>query len=245
MKNVLVYTNPKKEFSEENKTLVKIQIDNSLDLGWKREDILLFTNFPYEYNGVESKVVPNIYCPFDYTSNKIFVIFFLLATETFDDVCWYHDFDAYQNEPFSNADFTGYDLLLTGYGYKPQCNGGSFFFKPKAIDLFDMWCWKIVHTHPRTRADEKAMTDMTIRGKELSEKRYRYINITYNFGMRHTEKNYAEALKPLQVLHFHPYYNDIHLPNSTKETFMYGKNPMGIPLMSSRLIKIFNKHGIK
>lgn len=52
MKNLLIYTNADKEFSEENKTLVKIHIDNSLELGWDRKDILLYTNFPYEYNGV-------------------------------------------------------------------------------------------------------------------------------------------------------------------------------------------------
>ena len=63
--------------------------------------------------------------------------------------------------------------------------------------------------------------------------------------MRHTATNWRNATKPLKVLHFHPDYNDVHLPHSTKECFMYGKNPMEHPLMSKRLIKLFNKYGIK
>ena len=54
MKQILTYISPQKDFNEEHKMAVKIQIDNSLSLGWKREDILLVTNFPYEHNGVKA-----------------------------------------------------------------------------------------------------------------------------------------------------------------------------------------------
>ena len=37
MKNLLIYVNPRKDFGEEEKIAIKIQIDNSLDLGWKKE----------------------------------------------------------------------------------------------------------------------------------------------------------------------------------------------------------------
>ena len=63
MKNLLIYINPSKDFEGEEKTTVKIQIDNSLDLGWKKEDIMLVTNFPYEYNDVRSLVIgDDAYC---------------------------------------------------------------------------------------------------------------------------------------------------------------------------------------
>lgn len=39
MKKLLTYVSPKKGFYEETKVTVKIQIDNSLDLGWKREGV--------------------------------------------------------------------------------------------------------------------------------------------------------------------------------------------------------------
>jgi len=99
MKNLLIYTNPSKEFSEENKTLVKIHIDNSFDLGWKKEDILLYTNFKYSFNGISAIQVPdNLHLKWDKSSNKILVIDYLLKKRLLNqDLYWYHDFDAYQN----------------------------------------------------------------------------------------------------------------------------------------------------
>lgn len=246
MKNVLVYTHRKKEFSEENKTLVKIQIHNSLELGWKPEDILLYTNFEYEYMGIKANIVSDkLDCFWDRTSNKIFVINDLLQKGLLEkDLYWYHDFDAYQNTKLGDMeDILGScDLGLTNYGYKAQCNGGSFFFRETAGDIFKMWCERTLKVK-RTRADEKTMTDMV--NENLFSGRHIMLNITFNFGMRHTRGNYNRAILPLRVLHFHPHYNDIHLPYPTKETFMYGKNPMGFPLMSDRLISLFHHYGIK
>lgn len=244
MKNLLIYTNPE-GFSDEVKVLVKIHIDNSLKLGWKRDDILLYTNFAYEYNGVPTHIVPSdLDLSWDRTSNKIFVIRYLLNNDLLeDDLYWYHDFDAFQNE-YIHKDKLGIadaSLGVTGYGYKDQLNGGSFFFTLKAKYTFNTWCDRTVQRR-RTRADEKTLTDM-MRDETLQD--YKLLNITYNFGMRHTEMNYAKAMLPLRVLHFHPDYNDAMLPHPTKDCFMYGKNPMGIPLMSKRLIKVFKKHGIE
>jgi hypothetical protein len=39
----MIFVNPKKQFHEEAAILIKIQIDNSLDLGWRREDIVWIT----------------------------------------------------------------------------------------------------------------------------------------------------------------------------------------------------------
>lgn len=68
----MTYINPSKRFGTEEKITVKIHIDNSLDLGWKTEDILLVTNFNYEYSGVKSLVIPDDnYCSFAPTASKI------------------------------------------------------------------------------------------------------------------------------------------------------------------------------
>ena len=53
MKNLLDYISPDKDLTKtkldgEADLLAKVQIDNSLSLGWKRKDILLVTNFDYE-----------------------------------------------------------------------------------------------------------------------------------------------------------------------------------------------------
>ena len=242
MKNLLIYTRDDGRFGKEAGRLAKLQIDNSLDIGWKPEDILLFTNFVFEYNGVKSTVIPNL-CYAPDRTNKIPVIVYLLKNKMlFDDLYWYHDFDAYENDAIreSELELGARDLAFTSYGYKPQWNCGSFFFKPSAEDFFIFWNNFIT---PRNRADEKALTDIT-RGKLLSRKRYKRLNITYNFGQRGPKFSYDEATKPLKVLHFHPYYIFYKEAKNNLEIFMYGKNPQGIPMMSERLIKIFQKHGI-
>lgn len=47
MKNLLIYVNPRKDWDDETRKLIKLQVDNSLDLGWSSRDIILATNFPY------------------------------------------------------------------------------------------------------------------------------------------------------------------------------------------------------
>lgn len=245
MKNLLIYTNSDKKFTGENIALVKIQIDNSLDLGWKPEDILIYTNFPYKYNGVVANQVDNkLDVVWDRTSNKILVIRDLLSKGLLeDDIYFYHDFDAYQNEPITEEELEmdGYDLAVTGYGYKDQINGGSFFFTTNALDIFQLWVERTLAIC-RTRADEKSLTDMK---RDGSLKRYKELNITYNFGQRGPKLCYEDATKPLKVLHFHPYYTYYEAKEENIDIFMYGKNPQKIPMMSDRLIKIFHKHGIK
>lgn len=246
MKNILIYTNLSKKFNEENEVLIKVHIDNSLSLGYHPQDLLLYTNFPYSYRGIKAIDVGDVYCRFDMTSNKILVIRNLLRKGKLKGWYWYHDFDAYENHriKFEDLKLDSFDLGLTGYGYKQQCNGGSFFFNEKSLDIFELWVAATMK-NIRTRADEKSMTDMTYRQNTLDRKRYKYLNITYNFGMRNTGVNYKKADKPVKVLHFHPWYNDAILPYPTLQTFMYGKNPMNRPLMSRRLISIFQKHGIR
>ena len=103
MKNLLIHTGPDKKFGDEDSILAKIQIDNSLDLGWKKEDILLVTDFPYEYNGVRSFVIESgIYYPFDLLASKLLVALYLINQGVIEDkeLYWCHD--------------RGFDLEYTG-----------------------------------------------------------------------------------------------------------------------------------
>ena len=90
MKNLFIYVNPN-GFDEESGKLTKIQIDNSLELGWPIEDILLVTNFPYEHNGVNAYVVDieRSYCPFVATASKIKTVDYLFDIDFIgDDIYW-------------------------------------------------------------------------------------------------------------------------------------------------------------
>lgn len=254
MKNLLIYINPSKTFFgmgqhrvRDCNILAKIQIDNSLDLGWHKEDILLFTNFEYEYNGIKARVLDQTsYCDFRPLSTKTVSIHHLVENKLVekDELYWVHDFDAYQLNPINESEIGlgSKDIGLTDYGWQSKWCLGSYFFKKSAEDIFR----KLKDTvYEIQNEDERALNHMMINNELNIQKRYKKLNITYNFGMRHVKANYEIATKPLKVLHFHPYYRDTKMPTNALNCFMYGKNELKIPLMSDRLIKIFQHHGIK
>lgn len=249
MKNLMVYTGPQHKFNEEHSILAKIQIDNSLDLGWKGKDILLVTDFPYEYNGVKSLVIKDgVYYDFDKNAAKVPVIVYLLNQGILDkgELYWCHDFDAYQNHSIDEAELglADYDLGLIHYTYKPEWQFGSLFFNTSAKDIFELLDNTIRARPHSSRNNEKTLTRL-IRNKAIDNKRYKRTNVTYNIMKRCLATIYREATKPLKVVHFHPWDKDAMMNDTALNIFMYGKNRLKIPLMTKRLIKIFHHHGVK
>lgn len=238
MKNLLIYLNPEKKFNKEHSLLVKIQIDNSLRLGWDRNDIVLVTNFPYEYKGVKAIIVPNYnYCDFRPLSTKTLTVAYLLREKMIEnDLYWVHDFDAYQLEPFEPR--LEKSWAFSDYGYSKKPSLGSYFFTKVASEIINFLAERI---YVDRTEDERALADMIEENAYNVNYKYQKLNITYNFGMRRVEYNWKRADKPLKVVHFHPWGKDL----PTLDIFMYGKNKLGFPLMSKELIDIFNKHEIR
>ncbi len=252
MRNLLIYTGPNKKFSNEDAVLTKIQIDNSFDLGWKKDDILIVTDFPYEYNGVRSLVVPDgLYYEFDKNANKVPVITYLINQGIIspDELYWCHDLDAFENYPITESEL-GLDKLglgLTHYTYKPEWQFSSFFFRSSAKDIFEL-IDETTKARPHiSRNNEKTLTWL-IKYNKINSNRYKKLNPTYNFTKRYIQTVYDLSVKPLKVLHFRPSdtpARDPLMSDTALNIFMYGKNRLKIPLMTDRLIKIFNSHGIK
>ena len=248
MKNLLIYVNPY-GFDAESSKFIKIQIENSLELGWKPEDIVLVMDFPYEYNGVKATVVTKGYCPIKKEASKITTIVHLFDIGFFEEntIYWSHDLDAYQLEPIteSELELEGVDLGLTDYGRKPNWQMGSFFFKKSAEDIFRAIAARIapgLDENRRERHDETAIQYLTDNDIGNINARIKRLNNTYNFGMRRIALCYERAIKPLRVLHFHPF----HPRNKGLDTLgiaLHGKNSLNFPLMNERLIKIFNHYG--
>ena len=249
MKNLLIYTGPAQKFSDEDVILAKIQIDNSLDLGWDKEDLLIVTDFPFAYNGIKSLVVPEgLYYKFDVRANKTKVINYLFNQNIIElqTLYWCHDFDAYENFRLNENELglDNYDLGLTHYFYKPEWQFGSLFFKSSAQDVFELMNKTIEEKPHSSRNEEKTLTTL-IRKNSIDASRYKSLNVTYNIMKLYLQTIYAEAEKPLKVLHFRPSdKKDERIVDTPLNMFMYGKNKLKIPLMSDRLIKIFNHHKI-
>jgi hypothetical protein len=241
MKNLMIYINPKKHFENELKISVKIQIDNCFRLGWKNEDILLVTNFPYEYGGIKALVVEDdAYCTYFPRCSKWGAIIKLFKKQLIKDnsLYWYHDFDAYQMVDMNESEIPESDMALSDYGpgYS-RFSCGSMFFRKSAEDIFVRT--KELMDSYKTRKDGVEYDEVAF-GKVLRHRRdirprVKKINISYNFHSRKILTNYPAAIKPIRVVHCHFH----HAP-----FFLHGHNKLGVQLAPDKLVKIFNNHGV-
>uniref|UniRef100_A0A6M3IR61 Glycosyltransferase n=1 Tax=viral metagenome TaxID=1070528 RepID=A0A6M3IR61_9ZZZZ len=254
MKNFLLYITPRKNWWDKYERnlaqLVKIQIDNSIDLGWKREDIILVTNFDYEYNGVKARIIDDShYCEHWNKSSKVSVIISLLKDGTVKpgELWWFHDFDAFQVHPITEEEINnqmGYAVVgFTDYGWFKKWNTGSIFFKKNSVKVFE---WLRNELYKLQTDEERALVSLTNKNYQNIDGYIKRLNVTYNFpgclsGERHLNITVPMATKPIKVLHFHPeykywgkYINFLHV--------MCGQNRLNLDLVGNRLLKHFKKH---
>lgn len=230
MKNLLIYFNPQKKFAPEHEELTKIQIDNSLSLGWNYKDLILVTNFEYEYRGIKALVIgEGDYEVFDQNkSSKIPIINRLFADGLIeDDLYWFHDHDAFQLIPFEvNLEK---DAGFTDHGaYSKTWNAGSFFFKKSARDIFET-IWEYMNR--KGTNEQNALTFMWENNIDGINNRFEFMGPAYNTGIYRVDENIKIAGTPIKVAHFHP-HKKRHL-----DLFR--------TILPKRLLDIFNKYEIR
>jgi hypothetical protein len=230
MKNLYIHISTNNGFGKEHEELTKMQIDNSIELGWKIEDILLVTNFEYEYRGIKTFVIKGEYDTIDGNrSSKIPAINRLFKEGMIgEDTYWFHDHDAFQLVPMREPDLTGVDMGCTDQGYEPIWNAGSFFFKKEAEDIFS---WIEGTMAYLSMNEQNALTYLWNGDVNFINKRWKKLNNTYNLGIYHLDSCLEKIEKPLIVAHFHP-----HKPRHL-DLFR--------GLVPKRLMSIFNNYGIR
>jgi len=217
MKNILVYIN--RNYNDWADKAVQIQIDNSLELGWKKEDIWLLTNFPYEYRSVKAIELEDVFYAPSPTVSKInatLKLFDMGMVE--DELYWLHDLDAFQVSSFTEEEVNlgNKDIGLCNYGRTPMWAAGTVFFTKKAQDIFketQRLCYE--HRQTEQKSFRTLFGDALDNSKErhpMSD-RYKLMNISYNFNTCNISSNWKQAIKPLKVVHFHltPEMMDIFL----------------------------------
>jgi hypothetical protein len=194
MKNLIVanYRKDGKCSLDELKKLIQAQIDNSLDLGWDRKDLIILANFEMEHNNVTTQTANlNDSC---FTGSKIFATQVVLKDV---DVVWSHDLDAWQNVWFDCPEFK--DVGISCYS-RPKLNGGSIFWRKSAQDMVDE-----IANHIKLNNESKE--EPTI-NKILSQPQYKdrvtILDHTFNVGCSGYIPRYQRAIKPIRVCHFHP-----------------------------------------
>lgn len=253
MKNILIFISPTKSFNNPRADLindagvsVKVQIENSLQLGWLKRDIMLFTNFNYEYAGIKATILDDV--PFferKPQASKINALLKLFENGTIksDEIYWFHDLDAFQlcSIPMLAIDLKTSDMALTDYGRNDRWSTGVIYFKKSSKDIFvnirDVMYKKNID-------EERALTHLTRTNQEIN-KRVKKINKSFNFTPRNFKTMYALALKPIRVLHFHP-LGAIGRRNPQRAfDFFKGENSLHLQLITDRLLKIFKFHRIR
>jgi hypothetical protein len=244
----MIFINPNGRFADTpgrpyTEEMVKIQIENSLDLGWDTKDIVFVTNFPYEYGGVKTQVVPDdLFCAVEGKAygkaSKINVILYLMKIRQLRDneMWWFHDLDAFQCEAITEGGLGMYRLPLglTDYGWFSQVNTGSVFFTKDAERIFG-WVRNVVYK--QGIGEEPALEYLTDKNYQYINLYFKRLNITYNFpacetGIRHLDEVLAKTQLPIKVLHTHPFYHGVNWVKVNREK----------GLMPDRLYKFFERH---
>jgi len=215
-----------------------LQVDNSLELGWRPGDLLLYTNFPYSRHGVRASEVRAGRRPRTARMTSFYKTEVLLdALERIEvgEVLWYHDADAYQLQPFSGSPAPGKDLAACLYCTRQRLliQGGSMFLTRAARQVFEQ-----VHElllHRRYRKDEFALTDLTGRPEFLD--RFAPLDYSYNLGDTDFELRYQLAARPIKVAHFHVDRED------HRAKFLHGGNSLGVFPLGERFERLLQRHG--
>lgn len=244
MKNLMVFIHHSKRFKKVDKyrdvgLFARLQIDNSLSWGWRPEDIMLVTNFPFEYHGIKSIVVSdNCFKAKQRTVSKINAILELYERGLIDDLMWFHDLDAFQNDPIPWLNLNGKLLALTHSSVgDSRFSTGVMFFSLGARSLFQ----QIRDRCYRDNINEEVALRSLIKENKSIKQNIMVLEIGHNFAIRKRDvvKNYGEADKPIKVLHFIP--TDPRLCSHAKDQTSL---EVAFPLMSDRLKEVFLRHSI-
>jgi hypothetical protein len=257
MKNLLIYISPTGSFnnprpdlkSNDGESLTKVQIENSLALGWKAEDILLVTNFEFQYGKFRAKVLPDVsFFEPKPQSSKINAIVKLFEKDLIqnNELYWFHDLDVFQLCPIKESELRlgKADMALTDYGISEKWNTGSIFFKKSSSDIFCRIKKLLYEDFNTVLTEEGALMLLTNDYKDI-RKRVKKINKTYNFQPYGFPDCYQIANKPIKTAHFHPLFVITREGIGRSLNFFEGNNSLRIPLIPDRLVKIFKYHRIR
>ena len=235
MKNVLIYNRLENNLRYTDKVLLnslKAQVDNSLRFGWKRSDIVIGTNFDFEYNGVKNYELKNI-CYHNPFFNKFYGMLELMDSGVLDDDYWFHDQDAWQINKITPPKFDG-EIAGCTYVFTPEWNTCSMFIKKTATEVIRYIVeFMEMNSSFKVQSDENWIAYLR-KNTEISPY-FTTINNKYNVGRTHIEDRYRAADLPVCVVGFQP-----QVPESV-EVFN-GGNKLNVNLIDKDFDKVLSSH---
>jgi hypothetical protein len=213
---------------EKMDNLLKAQIENSLDVGWKPGDIIFLANFEFEFMGVQAEIIPmNTFC---LSGSKMFALKWLYDEGKVNETIYAMDLDCWQNCWFDEPEFDT-DVGCGTYS-NVKFNGGSIFWKPAAGDIVEEVVRLITEGKER---NEEPTLNKVFKSKEY-EDRIASLNYSYNVGCSGFVPRFERSLKPIRVCHFHP-------PNSVAwEIHALDRTKIGQIPVTIRLERLLRKY---
>jgi hypothetical protein len=183
----------------------KAQVDNAINLGWDRKDIVICTNLDFTYKGVTIIKLKDE-CKFNKYFNKQYGILELIREKHITEPFWFHDFDDWALQKFDFPEFEG-DIGMCKYIDNSQWNTGSIFVKPSSIDIWELIVefMKTNQLHPSVdnKGDENIVNMVYHLYPEI-QSRVSLLDNRYNVGCTQFEMRYSAAAKPIYVGAFKP-----------------------------------------
>ena len=213
---------------ERFETMLKSQIENMLQIGWLRENIIFLSNFDFEFMDIKAeKIKFNNFC---LSGSKMWGMQFLFDNDRVDDIIWSSDADCWQNIWFDCPSFSG-DVGACTYS-NPKWNGGSIFWKPSSKDIVD----EVVGKLEQYKALKEEPLLNKIFNSEKYAKRISLLNSSFNVGCSGFIPRFTRSLKPIRVCHFSP-------PNSIAwEIFGLDREGIGEIAVTVRLERLLRKY---
>ena len=252
---------------EKVQNYVRLQIENSLNLGWDKKDIIPITNFPLEHMGVKAYEAER-YCPWSSFVNKLVVIDEMIEKGVITDNIWVHDCDCYQLLPFEFPEECK-DWGYTRHDPRRKKNqGASGFFRKSGYDIIHRISEEIqICKAPReerfipifytnmteSKTERRKLYVENNKGNKSSKyitkerglnnygifaDRFSFLNYTYNLGIvKYFRTKYKKASKPIIAVHFHTEQKE------PRDCFYLGKNRYNVQIVTDELEELLIKYG--
>jgi hypothetical protein len=139
--NLLVYHifNTSKDYTIEYlENCIKCHIDNSIRLGWRKEDIIIKGNIPIDHDGVKCTSIQEIE-NYQFKGENIFLCKLLSLIEVYEQYkcdIWLHDHDTWQVQKFPEI------ALENDFTF---CNYAIDWIRPQGASVFVKYDNKIIN----------------------------------------------------------------------------------------------------
>ena len=207
---------------------LKIQVDNSLRLGWAKEDIIIVTNFKFEHMGVKAYTNDKLVPKNTRFLGKHFSLYW--AMQRFEDDWWVHDHDTWQLLPFDLPEMKT-DLCVYNFTGK-KLGDSSFFIKRGAKGMMKDF---VNYTISEAERFKKRKGGEVFWYQFIKEKKIPYDLLDWTYALRRSkfEQRYAAASKPIKA---------VHIKNKrTLLGFYCGHNPVDLEV-DPKFIEVYKRY---